>query len=198
MSMNEFPNAVWCMYCGAGSRTSFIPNPYNFHCPYCNKWNHLENPLYIKETPFFDTKKKRLKTGISSIGGKSRLIGKLFEFVPYMEFFLSLFSGACWLEVNKPRCRYECFNDLNAEIINYLLIIRQYPEAFDEMKQGVFGLVSQEICNRIVNGELKPKNNFERAYFFYYLNKLTFGGDVKKIDNTNEDNEDVGEDGISN
>ena len=49
------------------------------------------------------------------------------------------------------------------------------------MKQGVFGLVSQEICNRIVNGKLKPKNDLERAYFFYYLNKLTFGGSIWKV-----------------
>jgi len=42
------------------------------------------------------------------------------------------------------------------------------------MKKGIFGLVSQEIVNRIVNGEIKPKNNIERAYFFYYLNKTCY------------------------
>jgi len=80
-------------------------------------------------------------------------------------------------EINKARCRYECFNDLNAEIINYFLQVREHPKEFDDMKKGVFGLVSQEICNRIVNGKLTPKNDLERAYFFYYLNKLSFGGD---------------------
>ena len=105
------------------------------------------------------------------------------EYIPYHEFFLSLFCGACWVELNKPRSRYECYNDLDSEIINYLVMIERYPKEFDEMKQGVYGLVSQEICNRIVRGELKPRNDLERAYFFYFLNKLTFGGDVKKIGN---------------
>jgi len=125
----------------------------------------------------------RFKLGISQIGGKFRLCNKILNYIPYHEFFLSPFCGACWVELNKPRSRYECWNDINSEIINYLIMINRYPNEFDKMKQGVFGLVSQEICNRIVRGELKPRNNLERAYFFYYLNKLTFGGDVKKIGN---------------
>ncbi len=131
----------------------------------------------------------KYRTGISSVGGKFRSVGRLKEYTPYHEFFLSMFSGACWFEMNKPRVRYECFNDLDAEIINYLLMTRQYPDEFDAMKQGVMGLVSQEICNRIVRGEMKPRDNLERAYFFYYLNKLTFGGDVKKIGGTPNGND---------
>lgn len=122
----------------------------------------------------------RITSGISQIGGKYRLVNELLSYTPYHEFFLSIFLGAAHFELNKPRCRYECWNDAESEIINYLLQIREHPKEFDEMKQGVFGLVSQEICNRIVNGKINPKNNLEKAYFFYYLNKLTFGGSVQK------------------
>lgn len=118
-----------------------------------------------------------ISPGISQVGGKFRLRKELLARTPYHEFFLSLFAGSCVYEINKARCRYECFNDLNAEIINYFLQVREHPKEFDDMKKGVFGLVSQEICNRIVNGELIPNNDLERAYFFYYLNKLSFGGD---------------------
>lgn len=104
-----------------------------------------------------------IRSGISQIGGKFRLTNTLLKNIPRHEFFLSPFCGACWLELNKKRSRYECFNDLNAEIINYLLMIREHPKEFDDMKKGVFGLVSQEICNRIVRGEILPKNNIERA-----------------------------------
>jgi len=85
-----------------------------------------------------------------------------------------MFTGACHYELNKPRCQYECFNDLDSEFINYLIIINRNPEEFNEMKEDIFGLVSQEIVNRIVNGEIKPKNNIEKAYFFFYLNKTCF------------------------
>lgn len=119
-----------------------------------------------------------IKSGISQIGGKFRLYKELLKRTPYHEFFLSPFCGACWFELNKPRCRYECFNDYNSELINYFIQIRKHPKEFDEMKQGIFGLVSQEICNRIVKGDITPKNDLERAYFYYYLNKLTFGGGI--------------------
>jgi len=128
----------------------------------------------------------KTKSGISQMGGKFRLCNTLLQYIPYHEFFLSMFCGACWLELNKPRSRYECYNDLSSEIMNYLVMIERYPEEFDLMKQGVYGLVSQEVCNRIVRGELKPRNNLERAYFFYYLNKLTFGGDANKVGNNEE------------
>ena len=121
-----------------------------------------------------------IMSGISQIGGKYRLRKQLLEFTPWHEFFLSMFTGAAHYELNKPRVRYECFNDYDSEIINYLLQIREYPDEFNKMKEGVFGLVSQEIANRIVRGDLKPKNDLERAYFFYYLNKVTFGGTFQK------------------
>jgi len=120
-------------------------------------------------------------SGISQIGGKFRLRKRLLEFTPYHEFFLSMFCGACHYELNKPRTRYECFNDIESEIINYFLMVREHPEEFNKMKEGIFGVVSQEIANRIVNGKINPKNDLERAYFFYYLNKVTFGGTIWKI-----------------
>ena len=120
-------------------------------------------------------------SGISQTGGKYRLRKRLLEYTPYHEFFLSMFLGAAHFELNKPRCRYECWNDAESDIINYLVQIHEHPKEFDAMKQGVFGLVSQEICNRIVNGKIKPENDLEKAYLFYYLNKLTFGGSIWKV-----------------
>lgn len=102
------------------------------------------------------------------------------ELTPKHDFFLSMFTGASHYEVDKPRCQYELFNDLDSELINYLITIKRNPKEFNEMKKGIFGLVSQEIVNRIVNGEIKPKNNIEKAYFFFYLNKTCFGGKVEK------------------
>lgn len=126
---------------------------------------------------------KRLSSGVSQIGGKFRLLNMILSQIPYHEFYLEPFLGSAIVLLNKPRCRYECGNDLNAELINYLLVTsgkydEDHPRQFDELKQGVYGLVSQDICNQIVRGELIPRNRVERAYFYYYLNKLTFGGGI--------------------
>lgn len=121
----------------------------------------------------------RLKSGISQIGGKFRLLKTVLQYIPLHEFYLEPFLGSAIVLLNKPRCRYECGNDFDSELINYLLMTREHPKEFDELKQGIFGLVSQEICNRIVNGKLQAKNDLERAYFFYYLNKLSFGNNYE-------------------
>jgi len=113
-----------------------------------------------------------ISSSISQLGGKYRLRKTLLSFTPKHDFFLSLFAGSCIYELNKPRAKYEAFNDADSELINYLLVIREYPKEFDDMKKGVFGLVSQEICNRIIRKELIPRNNIEKAFHFYYLNKM--------------------------
>lgn len=121
-----------------------------------------------------------ITSGISRTGGKFRLRKTLLQYTPHHEYFLSLFLGSGVYEINKVRCKFEVFNDIDSELINYFLMIKEYPENFDKLKKGIFGLVSQEIFNRIISGELKPKNNIERAYFFFYLNKCAFGGGVSK------------------
>lgn len=121
-----------------------------------------------------------ISANISQIGGKFRLRKELSELTPLHAFFSSLFCGACWYELNKPRVQYECFNDKNSEYINYLEVIRCFPKRFDELKEGLLGLVSQKIFNDIVKGILIPENIIERAYFFYLLNKIGFSGSTSK------------------
>jgi len=122
----------------------------------------------------------RIYSGISQVGGKFRLIKRLLKLTPPHNFFLSLFCGACWYELNKPRCQYECFNDANYEIINYLTVIEREAEQFEKTKEGIFGLVSEKTYKDISTGRLLPKNDMERAVFFQYLNKLAFAGNATK------------------
>jgi len=117
-----------------------------------------------------------ITTNISRIGGKFRLRKELLNLTPDHDFFLSMFLGSGIYEINKTRCKVEIFNDIDSELMNYFLVLRDHPKEFDKLKEGILGLFSQEIFNRIVSGELQPKNNIEKAYFFYYVNKLSFGG----------------------
>lgn len=121
-----------------------------------------------------------ISAGISQIGGKYRLRKDLLELTPLHAFFISLFCGACWYELNKPRVQYECFNDINSEYINYLEVVKCFPNRFDKLKEGVLGLVSQQIFNDIIKGVLVPENRIERAYFFYLLNKMGYSGTTSK------------------
>lgn len=117
-----------------------------------------------------------LRPGISRTGGKSNLVKRLVKKTPHHKFFLSLFCGAGWYEINKPRVSYEVFNDKDAKIINYLRVISRHPKKFDDIKQTYLGLLSEKTFYDIKNGNLKPKDEIEKAFFYYYQNKVGFAG----------------------
>lgn len=117
-----------------------------------------------------------IRSGISQIGGKFRSLKQLLPLIPRHDFFQSLFAGACWVELNKPRAKFECFNDINSEFINYYKVIQTKPQEFDKKKKSIFGLVAEFLFKEIMTGSIRPKTDVERAIYFYYINKLGFGG----------------------
>ncbi len=141
---------------------------------------------------------KRIRSGINSPGGKDRALKGILKRIPFREYYLEPFLGSGIVGLNSPRARYEVFNDKYYEIYNYFRIITRYPKEFDNFKKGVFGLVSEQLWKDIRDRKIRPRNNIERAYFFYYMNKLTRSGrnqnqlknkdvvpDVKKQTKTN-------------
>ena len=123
----------------------------------------------------------RLTMNISRTGGKYNLLPILRKHTPKHKFFLSAFLGSGVYEINKPRApNYECFNDIDSDLMNYFIIIQTaYPE-FKKARRGIFCLVSQKVFRDILSGRLKPENDVERALFFFYINKLAFGGSKGK------------------
>lgn len=67
-------------------------------------------------------------------------------------------------------------NDKYYEIYNYFNIITRFPKDFENFKKGVFGLISQKLWEDIRDGKIRPRNRIEKAYFFYYMNKMTRAG----------------------
>ena len=114
------------------------------------------------------------------MGGKSRLVNTLLEHTPRHEGFLSLFTGSGIYEVNKPRASHEVFNDLDSELMNYFTVIQNNPLEFERYKKGVFGLCSKHLFDQIRDKKMLPRNDIERAYFFYYLVKLSFAGQTRQ------------------
>ena len=123
----------------------------------------------------------RFTTNISRTGGKYNSLNELLKNTPNHKFFLSTFLGSGVYEINKPKApNYECFNDIDSELINYFTVIQtSYPE-FQKARRGIFTLVSQKVFQDILSGRLKPENDIERALFFFYVNKLAFGGSKGK------------------
>jgi len=118
-----------------------------------------------------------INPGINQVGGKYRLRKELVNHTPFHDYFISLFCGSCVYELNKKKAyKYECFNDLDSNYINYFEVIRDFPQEFDSLKEGVLGLISQKIFNDMKKGKIIPHNKIEQAFFFFYSNRIGFGG----------------------
>jgi len=119
---------------------------------------------------------KRLSPGINSPGGKWRLLLEILERIPYHEYYLEPFAGSAIIGLNKPRARYEVFNDKYYEIYNYFYVLKYRYKEFRKAKKGIFELVCEKLYEDIKEGTVKPRNRVERAVIFRYMNKLTRAG----------------------
>lgn len=119
---------------------------------------------------------KRLSTGINSPGGKWRLLIDVLARFPYHEYYLEPFLGSGIVGINKPRCRYEVFNDKFYEIYNYFYVLKYHYKEFRRAKRGIYELVCEKCYEDIKKGIIKPIDRIERAVIFRYMNKLTRAG----------------------
>lgn len=118
-------------------------------------------------------KRSNLKAPFSWVGGKSKLANDIAkEFVAHNQ-YVEVFGGALNVLYTKEPSKVEIVNDINSELINLHKAIRNNPQSLSMYLNNL--LVSREIFDDIKTGKLTPKNNIERASFYYYLLTQSFG-----------------------
>ena len=68
----------------------------------------------------------------------------------------------------------EVINDINDDLINLHRIIKTRPKSLQAILSSM--LVSRTLFDGIKQGIIKPKNDIERAAFYYFLTRQSFGG----------------------
>ena len=116
------------------------------------------------------------------MGGKSKLNKKIIEKIDviphktYVEPFVGM-GGVFLRRGFQPRL--EVANDLNGEIINLFRILqRHYPQLMEVMR---FQITSRREFERLRNQNPDYLTDLERAARFLYLQRLAFGGQVRRI-----------------
>lgn len=114
------------------------------------------------------------------LGGKRKLASTLIERIEriphktYIEPFVGM-GGVFLRRAYRPQL--EVVNDLNGEIINLFRILqRHYPQLMDVMR---FQIASRREFERLRNTDPTTLTDLERAARFIYLQRLSFGGQVK-------------------
>lgn len=107
------------------------------------------------------------------VGGKSKLADKIIAHFPEHERYCEVFGGALNVFYRKPRSKIEVVNDINSDLVNLHLQIQKRPQSLQLYLNRMF--VSRELFTRIKTKKLCPRNDIERAVFYYYLLTQSFG-----------------------
>jgi len=106
------------------------------------------------------------------VGGKSKLAARIIEEFPAHERYVEVFGGALNVFYRKHRSSIEVVNDINAELVNLHLQIQKRPQSLHSTINSM--LISRDIFNQIKTKTLKPRNDIQRAAYYYYLLSLSF------------------------
>ena len=113
-----------------------------------------------------------LKSPIGRVGGKSKLSKDIVKLFPEHKHYVEVFGGGLSVLFAKELSKLETINDINDELINLWYIIKTKPQSLSDTLNHMF--VSRTIFNNIKMKKYKPKNDVERAAYFYYLISQSF------------------------
>lgn len=67
-------------------------------------------------------------------GAKNRIADWIVSYMPKHDVYLELFGGSMAVLLNKGRSHIETVNDIDGEIVNFFLVLRDHPE---ELKRSI-------------------------------------------------------------
>lgn len=132
-----------------------------------------------EEKCFFATPYKpscKVKSPLRYPGGKFYALKHIMpyiECVPHDEYREPFFGGGT-VFFAKEKAQYNILNDLESEIINFYRTIQQ-----EDGQNYLISCFEKEIATKERHSEVKkliPKNDYERAFKTYYLNRTSYSG----------------------
>lgn len=111
-------------------------------------------------------------------GGKFYALKKLEPFwkIPHDEYREPLLGGGS-VFFAKPKVKFNWLNDIHKELITTYNIISK-----SKMRNNLIRLIEKEKANKQRHNEIKnfkPKNDLEKAFKFFYLNRTSFSGKMR-------------------
>ncbi|MBF7097589.1 DNA adenine methylase [Alkalibacter mobilis] len=140
-----------------------------------------------------------MKSPISWVGGKSRMVKKLLPMIPNHSGYVEVFGGAGWLLFGKDPANWEVLNDFDSNLMNFWAVVKTAPQQL--IQSFEYTLVSRELFNeyKIIYNNNEYEDCIQRAHIFYYLIKAGFGSKMKNPSfGTGKCNSNLNMDNISN
>ena len=122
-----------------------------------------------------------MKSPFGWVGGKSKLANDIVNLIPPHNIYIEVFGGALNILFAKNKSKNEVINDINSELINLHKVIQRYPQSLSDYINNNIKFVSRELFYDIRNGGYKPRNDIERASFYYYLIAQSFSNATREF-----------------
>jgi len=116
-------------------------------------------------------------------GGKSYLLDKIYPF-PKHKVYVDVFGGSGAVLLNKPVSEMEVYNDLNNNIYNLFVVLKDNLDEFIE-KFRILGCTDSRAIFDYFKQKLSMNNNLnnheeltpiQQAMAYYYVQRHSFGG----------------------
>jgi DNA adenine methylase len=116
------------------------------------------------------------------MGGKHRLVPQLVALLPKdTHCYVEVFGGSGAVLLNKPPSPVEVFNDIDNELVNLFMTVRDHPTQFIRAVQSLpySRILRDDWRTQFYRGRW-PRNRVERAVRYYYLVRCSFFGHIDK------------------
>jgi len=101
-------------------------------------------------------------------GGKGKTAHNIISRFPEHTCYVEPFGGAAHVIAQKPPVYAEVYNDIDGEVVNFLLVARNEPE---RLQKACDSLPYSRGLYEKWKRETPPDDEFERAVRFFYINR---------------------------
>jgi len=110
-------------------------------------------------------------------GSKGRLAEWIIEYMPEHDTYVEVFGGSAGVLYNKPRSKYEIYNDIDDNLTHFFKILRDQPDELAEWLSSVPYSRSQyeEWVEDYYNSK-RPDDPIARAGQFFSIRYMQFAG----------------------
>lgn len=115
------------------------------------------------------------------MGGKLRLVPQILALLPHHHTYVEVFGGSGAVLLNKAPSPVEIWNDLDGELVNLFMTVRDHPAEFIRHVRSLpYARTLRQAWRTQFYGGAWPKDRFERAVRYYYLVRSSFFGHIDK------------------
>jgi DNA adenine methylase len=117
--------------------------------------------------------KQTINSPFRYAGGKFYARKIILDYIPLHLSYVEPFAGGASIFFAKDKSENNWLNDIDKEVINVYIHIRDYPQ---KLTEALSGEIATKERHNFYKNRFVPKNDLERAVRWYYLNRTSYSG----------------------